>query len=74
MVEQQQQQLQGKRVPWSQMEEYLAAHQEAIGSYLDQKKRNVTDVPDIEAKLPKSFLILHDVITKILRHNDIQSK
>ena len=29
------------------------------------------DVPGIEARLPNSFLQLHQVITKILKENDI---
>lgn len=31
------------------------------------------EVPMIEAVLPNSFLQLHDIITKILRDNDIIS-
>ena len=29
------------------------------------------DVPDIEKNLPRSFLQLHEAITKILKENDI---
>ena len=29
------------------------------------------DIPEIEAKLPKSFLQLHEAITNILKDNDI---
>ena len=45
-------QLKAKRVPWSQLEEYLEVHQGAIVTYLDLKKRKLIDVPEIEAKLP----------------------
>jgi hypothetical protein len=37
-------------------------------------ENNLTDVPEIEAKLPKSFLQLHEVITQILKDNDILPK
>jgi hypothetical protein len=45
-------QLKAKRVPWSQMEEYLEVYQRTIVTYLDLKKRKLIDVPEIEAKLP----------------------
>jgi rRNA pseudouridine-1189 N-methylase Emg1 (Nep1/Mra1 family) len=32
------------------------------------------DVPEIEAKLPRSFLQLYEVITQILKENDILQK
>ena len=63
----------GKTVPWSQMEQYLTTHQQTIGSFSDLKNRKVMEVPLIEALLPNSFLQLHDIITKILRDNDIIS-
>ena len=53
------------------MEEYLEVHQGAIITYLDQLKRKLIDVPEIESKLPLSFLQLHEVITKILKDNGI---
>lgn len=53
-------------IPYAQLEEYLEAHQEAIGVYVGQLKRELIDVPEIESKLPKSFLYLQKVITKIL--------
>ena len=37
------------------MEEYLKAHQEVIGTYLDQLKNNLTVKEEIETKLPRSF-------------------
>ena len=53
------------------MEEYLKVHQVAIGTFLDQLKHKLIDVPEIESKLPRSFLQLHEVITKILKDNGI---
>lgn len=35
-------QFEGKRVPWTQLEEYLALHQGAIVSFIDQLKAKVT--------------------------------
>jgi hypothetical protein len=55
------------------MESYLEAHS-TIATFLDLLKKNVMDIPEIEAKLPKSFLQLHEVIVKILRDNDIIPK
>jgi len=48
-----------KRVPWSQLEEYLEVHQEAITAYVGMVKRKVIDIPTIEVKLPESFMELH---------------
>jgi hypothetical protein len=64
----------GKRVPYSQMEEYLEAHQGLIGSYVYQVNNKIIEKAEVEAKLPKSFLQLHQVITKILRANDVLPK
>jgi hypothetical protein len=56
------------------MEKYLETHKVAIVTYLDQMKNNLIDVPEIEARLPRSFLQLHEIIGKILRDNDILPK
>ncbi len=64
-------QFKGKRVPWSQLEEYLAAHKKAIATFVELKKSELMEVPDIETKLPKSFSQLHQLITKILKENGI---
>ena len=66
-----QEQFKNKRVPWSQLEEYLAAHQQTIVTYLDQLKNELSDKQEIEGKLPKSFWKLHEIIVKILKTNDI---
>ncbi len=67
-------QLKAKRVPWSDMEKYLQIHQAGIVSFLDQLKNNFMDIPDIEARLPRSFLQIHELITQILKNNDIIPK
>jgi hypothetical protein len=64
----------GKIVPWSQMEEYLETHKKTIVAFLDLKDRKVMKVPDIEANLPNSFYQLHELITRILKNNNILGK
>ena len=64
-------QIRGKKVPWPQLEEYLATHQQTIVAFVDLKNRHVLDVPEIEAKLPNSFMQLHEIITRIVRENNI---
>ena len=60
-----------KRVPWSQMEEYLAVHQKTIVGFVGLKESQVLKLPDIEPHLPSSFQQLYTIITKIMRDNDI---
>ena len=60
-----------KKVPWTQLEKYLALHQLSLVTFVDQQKSDLIDIPEAEAKLPKSFLRLHEAITKILKENDI---
>jgi hypothetical protein len=48
--------LKGKIVPWSQMEDYLTTHQQTIAVFVDLKTRKLMDIPQIEGILPKSFL------------------
>ena len=67
-------QLKGKTVPWSEMEKYLETHRVAIVTYQDLLKNKLADIPDIEARLPKSFLQLYEVITKILKDNNLLPK
>lgn len=56
------------------MEQYLEAHQAALGLYAEQLKRKLIDEQEVESKLPKSFLYLHGVITQILKDNGILPK
>ena len=46
-------------------------HQNTIGSIINLKNQKVMNVAQIEAFLPNSFVQLHEVITKILKDNDI---
>ncbi len=64
-------QLKAKKVPWSQLEKYLKIHQAGIVAYVDQLELKLSDIPEIEGKLPRSFMQLHEVITQILKDNDI---
>ena len=48
--------IKGKRVPWAQMEEYVTIHQKSVVALMDLQKLNVMDIPEIEAKLPNSFV------------------
>jgi hypothetical protein len=52
-----------KKIAWVHLEKYLSVHQVAITTFIDQQKHNFMDVAEVEAKLPKSFLHLHQVIT-----------
>ena len=56
----------GKRVPWSQLEEYLTVHKKTILSYLNLLEGEAMDKATIETNLPKSFWKIHQVVTKIL--------
>ena len=67
-------QIKAKRVPWSHMEKYLETHKVTIVTYLDQLDNNMADIPDIEHRLPRSFLQLYEVITNILKDNDLLPK
>jgi hypothetical protein len=54
------------------MKKYLTLHQLALVTFLDQLEHNLIDEADIEVRLPRSFLQLHEAIKKILQENDIQ--
>jgi hypothetical protein len=45
-----------------------------LGVYSEQLKRKIIEESELETKLPKSFLYLHEVITQILKDNDILPK
>ena len=70
-MDEQEQQFVGKKVPWAQLEEYLAVHQGTIQSFLDQLKNKVMNKATIETLLPNSFWIIHQTVTKILKDNKI---
>ncbi len=67
-------QFKSKRVPWSQLEDYLAVHQLSIVTNLDLLKNDLTDKETIESNLPRTFWKLHEVIVKILTSNEILPK
>jgi hypothetical protein len=56
----------GKRVPWSDLDEYLSVHKLTIQAYLDLLKSESMDKATIETFLPKSFWKIHLAVTKIL--------
>lgn len=60
-----------KKVPWAHLEKYLNVHKMAIVTFLDQKKSNLISAEEVEERLPNSFMHLHEVITKILKDNNI---
>ena len=60
-----------KKVPWSQLEEYLTVHKRAIETYLDLYKVEAMDKATIETLLPKSFWLLHQAIAKIIKDNNL---
>ena len=62
---------QEKRVPWSQLQQYLMTHQTEVSSLIELEKLNILSIPEIETRLPKSFVQLHEVITKILKDNSV---
>jgi hypothetical protein len=45
----------GKKVPWSQLENYLDTHQKVITPMLELLKAGVMKKSDIEKRLPNSF-------------------
>jgi hypothetical protein len=46
-------------------------HQKTIATFVELKNQKIMDVPQIEAVLPNSFVQLNEVITKILKDNNI---
>jgi hypothetical protein len=48
----------GKKIPWSQLEEYLTIHKKAIGAYLDLENVGMSR-DTIETLLPKSIWTVH---------------
>ena len=53
------------------MKKYLTLHQLALVTFLDQLDHNLIDEADIEVRLPRSFMQLHEAIRKILKDNEI---
>jgi hypothetical protein len=55
----------GKKVPWSDLEEYLSVHK-TIQAYLTLLENEAMDKATIEINLPKSFWKIHLAVTKII--------
>ena len=64
-------QFEGKRVPWQQFEEYLALHQGKIVTLQNMLANEFSDKPAIERMLPKSFYLIHELLTRVLRDNGV---
>ena len=60
----------GKKVPWSQLEEYLTIHKKAIGAYIDLENAGVSR-DTIETLLPNSIWTIHQTITRIIKDNKL---
>ena len=56
----------GKKVPWSDLEEYLSVHKKTIQAYLTLLEGEAIDKATIETLLPKSFWKIHLAVTKII--------
>ncbi len=63
----------GKKVPWSQLEEYLLVHQRSINACLDLEKSGQSRAL-IEMLLPNSFWTIHQTVTKIIKDNNLSPK
>lgn len=66
-----QQQFDGKRVPWSLMEEYLNIYNSKIMPYVTLKNSGGMNLQLAETFLPKPLFEIHEVITRILRDINI---
>ena len=56
----------GKRVPWSDLQEYLSVHKKTIAAYITLLEDDAIDKATIENLLPKSFWKIHLAVTKII--------
>jgi translation elongation factor EF-G len=61
----------GKKVLWPHLEEYLTVHKSEIETYIDLLKADTMDRATLETLLPKSFLLIHQTVTKIITENNI---
>jgi hypothetical protein len=58
---------QGKSIPWSDMEQYLALHAEAMEPFIAMSKSKLIKTEMMESSLPPQFLRMHELITKVLK-------
>ncbi len=52
-------QFEGKRIPWTQFEEYLDLHNKKMFTLQLNLTNEILDKPAIEKLLPKSFYLVH---------------
>ncbi len=64
----------GKKVPWSNLEDYLRVHKATIVTYLEQLEFGAQTKASIETNLPRSFWLLHQASAKIIKENNIGPK
>ena len=60
-----------KTVPYAQVEEYVKFHNKKVASFIEHLNEGDMEVSEIEAKMPKSFFEIHQLLTKILKDNNI---
>ena len=58
-------------IPWSQMELYLALHQDVMEPLVAMRKQENMNDEIITSSLPLSFLKMHELITKILKQTNV---
>jgi hypothetical protein len=61
----------GKRIPWSQFEEYIAIHQGKIVLLQTNLASEILDKPEIERKLPRIFFQIYELLSKALIDNGV---
>ena len=61
-------------MPWSQIQPYLAFlknHDTQIAKLLSLKDEDFLSVSEVEVKITKALVQMHETITKVLRDNNI---
>ncbi len=61
----------GKRITWSQFEEYIAIHQGKIVLLQTNLASEILDKPEIERKLPRIFFQIYELLSKALIDNGV---
>jgi hypothetical protein len=64
-------QFEGKRIPWSQFEEYIAIHQGKIVLLQNNLASEILSKAEIELKLPRIFFQLYELLSRVLRENGV---
>ena len=63
--------LKEKRIPYSQFIEFRDLYFKKVKTYELQFENDEIDEDELERKMPKSFLEIHQLLTKILKDNNI---